>query len=169
MITKISSSATYLRLISRRSNTKEVYVFFTSKQYVSTVPVKRIRTQNARRHSHLDSHFAAATIKYSNDLAMLFGSESVFIISQNGRARVQLYLPAAKKQVLSLTYLEYRTELSDNDFVTSEKHKLIPFIHGALVFKDEELLFSGPTYITVRSGKHDHSRAFTHLTGLLNC
>ncbi|CAF4303346.1 unnamed protein product [Adineta steineri] len=94
--------------------------FFTGKRYVSTIPVKLIRAQNAGRNTHLDSQFAPATIEYLKDLAMLFGSKSVFVISQDDKARVPLGLPAAKKQALLLMHLEYRSELPDHDFVIAE-------------------------------------------------
>ncbi|CAF1498711.1 unnamed protein product [Adineta steineri] len=66
-------------------------------------------------------------------------------------------------------HLESRTELPDHDFVIAEKRKLIPSIYGALVFKNQQLSYSGPTYIAVTSGKHDHSTAITHLSDLLKC
>ncbi|CAF4200463.1 unnamed protein product, partial [Adineta steineri] len=87
----ISRSATYLRLIPRRSDTNE------GKRHVSTAPAKLIRAPNAGRNPHPYSHFAAATIQYLEDLAMLFGTKSVFVISQDDKARVPLGLPAAKK------------------------------------------------------------------------
>ncbi len=86
--------------------------FFKGKRHVSTVPVKLVRAQNTGRHPHPDSHFAAATIEYLKDLAMLYGSKSVFVISQDDKARVPLGLPAAKKQAPLLMHLEYRIELS---------------------------------------------------------
>ncbi|CAF5063316.1 unnamed protein product, partial [Rotaria sp. Silwood1] len=135
----ISRSATYLRLLPRRSNTSE------------------------------DSHFAAATVEYLKDLAILFGSKSVFVISQDDKARVPLGLPAAKQQAPILMHLEYRMELPDHDFVVAEKHKLIPSVYGALIFKNKQLSYSGPTYIGIRSGKHEHSTAFTHLADLSKC
>ncbi|CAF3887047.1 unnamed protein product, partial [Rotaria sp. Silwood1] len=141
----ISRSATYLRLISRRSNTIE------GKRHVSTVPVKLVCAQNTGRHPHVDSHFAAATIEYLKDLAMLFGSKSVFVTSQDDKARVPLALLAVKKQAPLLMHLQYRIELPDHVFFIAEKHKLIPSVYG------------------IRSGKHDHSTAFTYLTDLSKC
>ncbi|CAF4050409.1 unnamed protein product [Adineta steineri] len=69
----------------------------TSKRHVSTVPVKLIRVQNAGHHPHSDSRFAAATIEYLKDLAILLGSKSTFVISQDDKTRVPLDLSAAKK------------------------------------------------------------------------
>ncbi|CAF4403449.1 unnamed protein product, partial [Adineta steineri] len=46
------------------------------------------------------------------------------------------------------------------------KHKQIPSVYGILVFKNQQLSYSGSTYIVVRSGKHDYSTAFTYLTSL---
>ena len=133
------------------------------------MPVKLVRAQNTGRCSHEDSHFAAATIEYLKDLAILFGSKSVFVMSQDDKARVPLGIPAAKRQAPILMHLEYRIELPDHDFVIADKHKLIPSVYGALIFKNEQLSYSGPTYIGIRSGKHDHSTAFTHLADLSKC
>lgn len=73
---------------------------------MSTVPVKLVRAQNNGRHPHSDAHFAAATIEYWKDLAILFRSKSVFVISQYDKARVPLGLPAAKKQAPISMHLE---------------------------------------------------------------
>ncbi|CAF4223568.1 unnamed protein product, partial [Rotaria sordida] len=159
----ISRSATYLRLIPRRSNTSE------GKRHVSTVPVKLVRAQNTGRCPHEDSHFAAATVEYLKDLAILFGSKSVFVMSQDDKARVLLGIPAAKQQAPILMHLEYYIKLPDHDFVVAEKHKLIPSVYGALIFKSKQLSYSGSTYIGIRSGKHDHSTAFTHLADSYKC
>ncbi|CAF1589952.1 unnamed protein product, partial [Didymodactylos carnosus] len=156
----LSRTGTYLRLIPRRWNTTE------GKRHVTTVPVKLIRAQNTMRHCHPDSRLAAASIEYLKDLASLFGSQCTLVLSQDDKARVPLGLPAAKKQAPILMHLEYRVQLPDHDFVIAEKHKLIPSVYAVLTFKNKLLSYSGPTYIGIRSGKHDRSTAFTHLQDL---
>lgn len=60
-------------------------------------------------------------------------------------------------------HLQYRVSLPDHDWVIAEKHKLIPSVYAACVVTDEKVLYSGPTYISIRSGKHDGSSASSHL------
>ncbi|CAM4849169.1 unnamed protein product [Rotaria magnacalcarata] len=159
----ISRSSAYLRLLPRRSNTVE------GKRHVNTVPVKLVRAQNMGRKKHIDSHFAAASINYLKDLANLFGSSSTLVISQDDKARVPLGLPAAKTQAPILMHLEYRIQLPDHDFVLADRHKLIPSVYAGLDFKNGSLSYSGPTFISIRSGKHDSSTAYSHFHDLKKC
>ena len=50
------------------------------------------------------------------------------------------------------------------------RHKLIPSIYAACVINPDKFTdavsYSGPTYIAIRSMKHDSSTAFTHGHGL---
>ena len=89
-------------------------------------------------------------------------------------------LPAARRQAPLLMHLDYKISLPDYDFVVASSHKLIPsgkysnlivksiFFHllsvyAACIINDKnEVTYSGPTYITIRSGKHDSSTAETH-------
>lgn len=62
--------------------------------------------------------------------------------------------------------------LPDHDFVIASRHKLIPSVYAACAIKDGCVGYSVPTFIAIRSGKHDNSTAETHgfdfeaLTGL---
>lgn len=43
------------------------------------------------------------------------------------------------------------------------KHKLIPSVYAECsILKDGKVLYSGNTFVRVRSGKHETSNAFTH-------
>jgi hypothetical protein len=60
-------------------------------------------------------------------------------------------------------HLEYKIRLPDHDWVIAPKHKLIPSVYAALNFDSQQkLTYSGPTYIAIRSGKHDSSTAHSH-------
>ena len=52
--------------------------------------------------------------------------------------------------------------LPDREFLTGEKHKLIPSVYTTCLKKDDQIGFNGPTFIFIRSGKHDKSCAATH-------
>jgi hypothetical protein len=134
--------------------------------------VKLIKARNTERKKHEDSHFASAAICFLKDLAVMMGERPVCFLSQDDKARVPLGLPAANKQMPLLMHLEYKVTLPDHDFVIASRHKLIPSVYAACVIKDGCVGYSGPTYIAIRSGKHDSSTAETHgfdfktLTGL---
>ena len=65
-------------------------------------------------------------------------------------------------------HVSYKIRLPDHDFVKATKHKLTPSVYAACKIKrpssraDPEITYSGPTYIAIRSGKHDSSTAYTH-------
>ncbi|CAG7829520.1 unnamed protein product, partial [Allacma fusca] len=71
----LSRSAVYLRLLPRRSDTRE------GQRHKTTVPVKLIKATNDARSAHMDSHFCAATVKYLKNLADVLGPDAVFALS----------------------------------------------------------------------------------------
>uniref|UniRef100_A0AC34GGK1 Uncharacterized protein n=1 Tax=Panagrolaimus sp. ES5 TaxID=591445 RepID=A0AC34GGK1_9BILA len=90
--------------------------------------------------------------------------KSVFFLSQDDKARVPLGLPAAQKQTRVAMHVQYRISLPDHDWVVAAKHKLIPSVYASCVASaDGKMGVNGPTYCAVRSGKHDHSGADSHL------
>ncbi|ESN94336.1 hypothetical protein HELRODRAFT_164161 [Helobdella robusta] len=124
----LSRSAIYIRLLPRNYLTTE------GKWHISTVPVKLIKAANSLRKEHPDAHFAASTISYLKDLAVLMGSHCTFFLSQDDKARV-----------------------------VADRHKLIPSVYAGCVIKDGRATYSGPTMISIRSSKHDKSSAATHV------
>lgn len=159
---KLSRSAVYYHL--QPSNVRAL----DGKRHINTVPVKLIRAQNTLHKDHEDAKFAAATINNLNELASYLGHDEVAIISQDDKCRVPIGVTAAKAQAPMLMHMQYRVSLPDHDWVVGEKHKLIPSVYAGLIVKDkgfgskEAVSFSGPTYITIRSGKHSSSTAKTH-------
>jgi hypothetical protein len=95
-------------------------------------------------------------------LAEIFGEKSVFYISQDDKARIPLGLPAANKQSRIVTHLQYRIRLPDHDWVVAEKHKLIPSVYAVCGFLNGQVGYSGPTFISIRSAKHNKSDAAGH-------
>jgi len=69
-------------------------------------------------------------------------------------------------------HVEYRIKLPDHDWVVADRHKLIPSVYAMLDIEPKKMgnltavSYSGPTYIAIRSGKHDSSTAFSHGTDL---
>ena len=64
--------------------------------------------------------------------------------------------------------MTYEIRLPDHDFVKATKHKLTQSVYGALEIRgvsakcESEISYSGPTYISMRSGKHESSAVYTH-------
>ena len=61
-------------------------------------------------------------------------------------------------------HLEYKFSLPDHDFPIGESHKLIPSVYASCLQKEDQSIgYSGPTFIAIRSGKHDKSCAASHM------
>lgn len=160
----LSRSGVYLRLIPRNWSTTE------GKRHITTANVKLSRAQNNEHHQHDDTAFTKATYDYLMDLASVLGSHDVACLSQDDKAKVPLGLPAANKQSTIIMNMEYRIKLPDHDFVVASGHKLTPSVIAGLEIDSGKLhsavTASGPTFIGIRSAKHDSSVAATHASDL---
>lgn len=147
---KISRSATYLRLLPRRSNT------FEGKRHVTTVPVRLARARNDLHAKHADTAFTTTSITYLEELASFLGPQQVAFVSQDDKARVPIGITAAHKQTPILMHVEYRVILPDHDWVKASKHKLITSVYAGIVIEKNGLGnkksvgYLGPTYISIR-------------------
>ena len=70
----LSRSATYLRLLLRRGNTKE------GKRHVKTVRVKLVGPENSLRKNNVDRMYAKSFIDDMRDICSLFGPEAVLVL-----------------------------------------------------------------------------------------
>ena len=158
----LSRSALYLRMTPRRVNSSE------GKRHVRTVPVKIRRAKNNLRERHSDANFTFSTKGYIKEIATCFGSKNTFVLSVDDKAKVPIGVTAAKYQTPLVMHMTYEIRLPDHDYVKGPKHKLIPSVYAACEIKSasaktpEEISYSGPTYIAIRSLKHDSSTAYTH-------
>ena len=152
----LSRTATYYRLLPANMSHKD------GKRHVHTVPMKLQRPQNDLIKKRSYGHFAIAFATFTRKLGNLFDDNHVFFLSQDDKARIPLVLPISKKQTAILMHLEYKVMLTDHDFPIGEKHKLIPSVYAVCLKKHGEVSFNGPTFISIRSGKHDKSCAETH-------
>ena len=90
------------------------------------------------------------------------------------KAKVPLGTIAANKQQAILMRLDYKVKLPDHTFAVADKHKLIPSVYGlcnidAGTFgKAKGVKYKGPTYIKIRSGKHDSSTTYDHGNDILS-
>lgn len=79
----LSRSATYLRLIPARANTRE------GKLHVKTAPVKLTRAENDLHKSHPDAQFCVASIRNAESIASLLGSSEVAVLSKVNIIKIQ--------------------------------------------------------------------------------
>ena len=62
-------------------------------------------------------------------------------------------------------HVSHEIRLPNHDFVKATKHKLTPSVYAGCetqspsAWADSEISYSGPTYVPIRSGKHDSSTA----------
>ena len=98
---QLSRSALYLRLIPRRSDTRE------GKHHATTAPVKLCRASNDKRSKNPDRWFAAKTMEHAEELASLLGPSITNFIGQDDKAHVPIGLTAAKKQAPLLMSAKY--------------------------------------------------------------
>ena len=68
-------------------------------------------------------------------------------------------------------HFEYKVKLPDHDFVIPKQHKLVPSIIGDMQVKAkivslDDVTYSGPTFIGIRSAKHLESSAYNHLADM---
>ena len=115
--------------------------------------------------------FARTTIRHLEEIAGFLGPDQVTFHSQDDKAKVPIGLTAANKQAPLLMHLEYKVQLPDHDYVIAKQHKLVPSVIGDMqikgkTFAPEAVIYSGPTYIAVRSAKHLGSSAYNHLVDM---
>ncbi|CAF2596257.1 unnamed protein product [Rotaria sp. Silwood2] len=153
----IKRSTLYYRLLPHRINSVD------GKKHVRTVPVRLRKALNDEHGKHEDGHFATATIRYIKDLAGIFGNDVVLFLSQDDKCKVPIGLPAAKIQAPMLMHLDYRVRLPDHDWTVAPRHQLTPSVYAACMMNENnDVGYSGPTYIAIRSAKHDRSDANSH-------
>ena len=95
----ISRSATYLRLLPRRSSSRE------GKLHIETVPVRICKAQNDHYDKHEDADFCFSLANDLNILASILGEE-VALISPDDKAIVKLGVVAAKMQTAVIMHLD---------------------------------------------------------------
>ena len=157
----LSRSSVYLHLRPRNQASRE------GKRHVNSCPVKLIKPENKEHKYHPDTKFARATISNIEELASILGPQEVSFHSQDDKCRVALGITAATKQAPLLMHADYKVMLPDHDFVVAKAHKLIPSVIAACNIKENTLnsgvTYSGPTYVAIRSAKHQSSTALSHL------
>ena len=106
--------------------------------------------------------------QYMKYIPSLFGTENMFVLSVDNKAKVSIGVTTVNKQSPFIIPIDYEILLPDHDLVKARKHKLTPSVYSAFEFCATsskvvlEISYSGPTYIAIHSGKHDSSTAYSH-------
>ena len=121
----ISTSALYLRLFPRSSNTIE------GKRHVNTIPVRFIWAENSARSTHPDTYLCTATTHSFQEKTYLLGQHEVAFISQDTKARAPIGLTENKQSPLMM-HAEYNIRLPDHDYVKAAGHNLISDVYAGI-------------------------------------
>ena len=90
------------------------------------------------------------------------------------KCKVPLGIAAANKQQCILMRMDYKVKLPDHTFAVAEKHKLVPSVYAVCNIDAKRwgsakaVTYSGPTYVAIRSGKHDTTTTFDHGIDILS-
>ena len=159
---KISRSGAYIRLLPRDATTVE------GRRHHKCVPVRLVRPENNLRKKHPDRMFAKEGFKMGDDIAAFIGPDAALYLSQDDKSSVPLGVTAAKKQSSILMSMRYRVRLPDHDFKVGSKHLLTPSVICVCNIDSKNgVTYSGPTFVAVRSAKHNGSSAHSHFEDLV--
>lgn len=119
-----------------------------------------IKLENTQHKYHSDTKFAKATIFKLEQVASILSPPEVTFHSQDDKCWVALGIPVASKQT-PLIHADYKVKLP-------RAHKLIPSIIAVCNMTEDArthsaVTYSGPTYVAIRSAKHQSSMALSHM------
>ena len=92
----------------------------------------------------------------------------MFVPPVDVKAKLSIGVTTANKQSPLIMHVDYKICLPDHDFVKATNHKLTPSVYSACEIRTTsfkvapEISYLGPTYIAIRSGKHDSSTGYSH-------
>ncbi|CAM4901821.1 unnamed protein product [Rotaria socialis] len=156
---EIRKSSLYYRLMPQRALSHD------GKKHIVTVPVRLRKMQDTELPpKHEDCHFTAAALKHIKDLAGIFGNDCVFYLTQDTKAKVSIGRPSGKGQSPLIMHLDYNISSTDQQSnSTVSNHQLTPCVYAASIIDETGLITNtGPTYISIRSAKHDHLTHESH-------
>ena len=92
-----------LRLIPRRADSQK------GKRKVRTVPVKLRKAKNTLRNRYAEVNFTYAIKRQMRDIVFLSGSNHLFVLSVDDKAKVPTDVTAVTKQALIIMYISYES------------------------------------------------------------
>ena len=152
----VSRQALYLRLLPR--DAKSLH----GQKHVKAVNVKLVRPSNDLRKKHPDRIFARESCRGVDEIVTYFGPEASVFLGQDDKSSVPLGVPCAKKQSSILMNMRVRVRLPDHDFKVGKRHLLTPSVLAVCGITQEGVTYTGPTYVAIRSSKHNGSTTYSH-------
>ncbi|CAF0847934.1 unnamed protein product [Adineta steineri] len=148
---EIRRSSTFYRFIPSGIFTED------GKRHVNSVPVRLRKLQGIELPKHEDCHFVTASLRHIKDLAGTFGNECVFYLIQDRKSSVRIGRPAARGHSPFIMHLDYQISTANSTVMPPPvTHQLKPTVYASCNIDDAGLVgYSGPTYISIRSSKHD--------------
>ena len=92
-----------LRLIPRRADSQK------GKRKVRTVPVKLRKAKNTLRNRYAEVNFTYAIKRQMRDIVFLSGSNNLFVLSVDNKAKVPTDVTAVTKQASIIMYISYES------------------------------------------------------------
>ena len=127
-----------------------------------------VRPHNNLRRKHPDRIFAAEGYNSAFKIAEFLGPKASVTFCVDDKSSVHIGVTAAKEQRPMLMNMNVRVRLPDHDFPVGSRHALVPSVMGINQINEKgQVGYSGPTYIAVRSLKHNNSSAFSHHEDLI--
>ncbi|CAF2913796.1 unnamed protein product [Rotaria sp. Silwood2] len=148
---EIRRSSNFYRLIPSGTFTED------GKRHVNSKAVRLRKLQGIELPKHEDYHFVNASLQHIKDLAGTFGNECVFYVIEDRKASVRIGRPSARGHSPFILHLDYQISTTNSTPIPpSITHQLKPTVYASCVIDDAGLVsFAGPTYISIRSAKHD--------------
>ena len=111
--------------------------------------------------------FARETCAAVDNIAHTLGPEACIFLSQDDKSQVGIGITCAKVQAPMLMSMSQKVRLPDHDFVIGSRQKLTPSVIGMCeIDPNKGVTYSGLTYVSIRSSKHNNSSALTHVEDL---
>ena len=123
----LTRQALHLRFIPPRADRQE------GKRHVRTVPVKLQKAKNTLSNRHADADYTFAIKRQMHNIVSLFGSDDVFVLSVDGKAKVPIGITAVTKQAPLIMQVSYEIRLADHDFEKATKQKLTLSVYATCV------------------------------------
>ncbi|CAF4336056.1 unnamed protein product [Rotaria sp. Silwood2] len=148
---EIRRSSVFYRLIPAGAFSED------GKKHGTSSGVRLRKLQGIEQARHEDCYFVSATLKYMKDLAGTFGNDCVFYLVQDNKASIRIGRPAARGNSPLIMRLDYQISTANSTpMPPSVPYQLKPTVYASCILDENGVITnSGPTYISVRSAKHD--------------
>ncbi|CAF1070651.1 unnamed protein product [Rotaria sp. Silwood1] len=148
---EIRRSSNFYRLIPSGTFTDD------GKKHINSKAVRLRKIHDIELPKHEDFHFVNASLRHIKDLAGTFGNECVFYVVEDKKASIRIGRPSARGHSPFILHVDYQISTTNSTPIPpTVPHQLKPTVYASCIIDDTGLIgVSGPTYISIRSAKHD--------------